>query len=288
MQAETRTNEACGVCGTPSQPGARFCKACGASLRPPPTCPACSTAVPEEARFCPGCGLRLVGARSSSHEALGSDGSSESQVVLEDSLSTSPDSVEAAKAELQAATRALPKRSQSSGVLGNVLMFFAGLAVILVVIRQMNLGAPKEVSPFEAPPPSSMVSGAERPASGGSSEASPQAFSGTVELGSDLSSGLAPAGTLFIIARIQGTPDRGPPIAVKRIANPSFPVHFSLGPGDVMQAGLPFDGPFDVRARLDTDGNAMTKTPGDLFTSTATAATPGAKGLRVLLDMRIE
>ncbi|MEO6059422.1 MAG: adenylate/guanylate cyclase domain-containing protein [Candidatus Limnocylindria bacterium] len=45
---------ACSACGTPNEPGARFCNACGQSMST--TCPACGTANVAGARFCNQCG----------------------------------------------------------------------------------------------------------------------------------------------------------------------------------------------------------------------------------------
>ncbi|HEX2385691.1 MAG TPA: cytochrome c-type biogenesis protein CcmH, partial [Candidatus Binatia bacterium] len=67
---------------------------------------------------------------------------------------------------------------------------------------------------------------------------------------------------LFIIAK--STTGAGPPLAVKRIANPKFPLNYSLGAGDVMMPGTPFSGKVFVSARLSKDGNVSTKGPGDL------------------------
>ena len=53
----------------------------------------------------------------------------------------------------------------------------------------------------------------------------------------------------------------GPPLAVKRIPVPSFPVMFSLGPEDRMSAGVPFEGEVRLSARLKRDGTAGPPAP---------------------------
>jgi RNA polymerase subunit RPABC4/transcription elongation factor Spt4 len=46
--------------GTTSEPGARFCPACGSGLLATAgTCLGCGTAVPGDSIFCPGCGVRV-------------------------------------------------------------------------------------------------------------------------------------------------------------------------------------------------------------------------------------
>ena len=268
MQEETIGQHSCDVCGALNREGARFCKNCGASLLPPQTCPACETAIPLDARFCPGCGVRVVGRRPNVGQIEGSSIAASSSNYEED-----------ARREIDSVKQALPARNKSSGILGNLILFAAGLVVIIIVMREWNIGKPKEVSPFESgPPPSVMTPESKTPVGG-------KDFEGLIELAPGMT---APNGTLFIIARIQGSPDRGPPVAVRRVSAPRFPFKFRLGPADVMLQGMPFDGPFDVRARLDADGNVMTKAPGDLFSSTPAPAQPGAKDVKVTLDARIE
>ncbi|QPJ64545.1 MAG: hypothetical protein G3M78_03705 [Candidatus Nitrohelix vancouverensis] len=85
---------------------------------------------------------------------------------------------------------------------------------------------------------------------------------------------------LFIVARPEGVTS-GPPIAAKRFSLVKFPFSFSLGPGDVMRPGTPFEGKMTVTARLDSDGNAQPMF-GDLF-GTLTAL-PGDQQVEIALD----
>jgi hypothetical protein len=50
---------------------------------------------------------------------------------------------------------------------------------------------------------------------------------------------------------------------------------------------LRFEGSITVTARLDSDGNAMTKLPGDLVGEVATPVAPGASGLKLVLDGKL-
>ena len=152
-------------------------------------------------------------------------------------------------------------------MMGNVLVFFAFLAVLVVVIYSMNKNAKKTISPFEGGPPPSQageVSQKQQPAPEPSPEDPALALIGTVKL-ADTLKGEDLGGTLYVIVRNAGMPNRGPPVAVKKVDQPSFPQRFSITRENVMLEGMPFDGPFDVYVRLDKDGNAMTKAPGDLF-----------------------
>ena len=87
--------------------------------------------------------------------------------------------------------------------------------------------------------------------------------------------------SLFIIAR-HGA---GPPLAVKRVADPKFPVQFSVGPEDRMIQSMPFTGPIELTARIDGDGNATSRSPGDIMgTARGGPVEPGASGVAILLD----
>ena len=105
-------------------------------------------------------------------------------------------------------------------------------------------------------------------------------ISGTVRLADGLPA-VPDGAVLFIIAR-RG--EAGPPLAVKRIAAPSFPLDFTLGPEDRMIQALPFEGPLRISARLDADGNATTRAPGDLQGAAPDTVEPGATGVPVLID----
>jgi len=91
-----------------------------------------------------------------------------------------------------------------------------------------------------------------------------------------------PAGAIgFLIAR-RGA--GGPPLAVKRIAELSFPQEFELGPGDRMIASIPFAGPLTLTFRVDADGNATSRDPGDLQGRAAAPVEVGATGVEILID----
>jgi hypothetical protein len=86
---------------------------------------------------------------------------------------------------------------------------------------------------------------------------------------------------LFLIAR---TSDAGPPVAVKRVPDPSFPLDFEIGPGDRMMEGIPFTGPFQLTARVDADRNAATRNPGDLQGASPARIPPGATDVELVID----
>lgn len=129
---------------------------------------------------------------------------------------------------------------------------------------------------------------AELPRSSGPSPAPPAEgtrvqISGTITIGPGVDPKAAAQGSLFIIARRAG--GAGPPVAVKKIDRPRFPVAYSIGPEDAMIQGAPLDGKLDVSVRLDKDGNPMTREPGSVagrYKKNPVEA--GAKNIDIVLD----
>lgn len=71
-----------------------------------------------------------------------------------------------------------------------------------------------------------------------------------------------PNATIFVYARAAGQTS-GPPAAVKRLPLGAFPISFDLSAADSMM-GQPLPPSMRIEARIDSDGNAMTKSPTDL------------------------
>jgi cytochrome c-type biogenesis protein CcmH len=138
---------------------------------------------------------------------------------------------------------------------------------------------------------------AEIPTSGGTPSSTPtatatastaapsgQSISGKITVDQKLKDKIDPQATLFIIARPAGGPG-GPPLAVKRIASPTFPLEYSLSQDNVMMQGTPFAGKISISVRLDKDGNPTTRTPGDLSGEyKKNPAEVGTKNADVVLD----
>lgn len=108
-----------------------------------------------------------------------------------------------------------------------------------------------------------------------------QAVRGEIQILPGLAEQIPDGALLFVIAR---TGEGGPPLAVKRIESPDFPLPFSLGPDDRMIAARPFAGPLNLSAWLDTDGNVMTRGAGDFEGSAADVVEPGARGVTIVID----
>jgi cytochrome c-type biogenesis protein CcmH len=109
-------------------------------------------------------------------------------------------------------------------------------------------------------------------------------ISGKITVDPKLNSSIDPNAALFIIARPAGGAG-GPPLAVKKIDRPTFPLSYSLSQENVMMQGMPFTGKINITARLDKDGNAVTRGPGDLsgdYKKNPVAV--GTKDVDVVLD----
>ncbi|HEX5607943.1 MAG TPA: hypothetical protein VFY96_15570, partial [Candidatus Binatia bacterium] len=98
--------------------------------------------------------------------------------------------------------------------------------------------------------------------SGATSPSSAQ-ITGKITIDPKLKGSIDPNAALFIIAR-PASGAGGPPLAVKKIDRPSFPVDFTLSQENVMMPGISFAGKINITARLDKDGNPVTRTPGDI------------------------
>ncbi|HSJ98401.1 MAG TPA: hypothetical protein VLC53_15090 [Myxococcota bacterium] len=143
-------------------------------------------------------------------------------------------------------------------------------------------GQAPETGPRGAPP---MGAGGPPPAPGEPTVTSAEApIRGTISLAPELE-GRVPAGAiLFLIAR-RG--DSGPPLAVQRVPDPELPLEFSIGPEDRMIEQMPFAGPLTLSARLDADGNAMTRLPGDLQGVAPGSYEPGAGDVEIVIDQTL-
>lgn len=115
-------------------------------------------------------------------------------------------------------------------------------------------------------------------------ESSTEPVRGRVVLDPSLAERVPPHATLFVIAR-RG--NAGPPLAVKRVPEPTLPYEFEIGPDDRMIRQMPFAGPLQLSARLDSDGNATTRSAGDLQGSARGAANPGDAHVEIVIDQAL-
>jgi hypothetical protein len=128
-------------------------------------------------------------------------------------------------------------------------------------------------APMGAPPESG------KPTAGGTG-----AIAGTIRIAPGLAKEVVPTDVLFIIAR-KG--EAGPPLAVRRIEGPKFPLAYRLSAENVMIQGMPFEGQVNLVARLKKDGVPGPPRPGDLEgVYVKNPATVGATGVDILVDKK--
>ena len=105
-------------------------------------------------------------------------------------------------------------------------------------------------------------------------------ITGTLAVAPTAQAKAVPGATLFLFARAPGV-DRGPPLWVKKLPVTSFPMEFRIGPGNAMMGGAT---PAEVviSARIDADGNAMTRSENDVEGKSATLK-PGTTGVSITI-----
>jgi cytochrome c-type biogenesis protein CcmH len=113
-------------------------------------------------------------------------------------------------------------------------------------------------------------------------------ISGKISIDAKLKGSIDPNAALFIIAR-PATGAGGPPLAVKKIDRPTFPLDYMLSQDNVMMQGMPFTGKINITARIDKDGNPVTRTPGDMTGEyKKNPVEVGTKNVDVIIDQAIQ
>lgn len=163
---------------------------------------------------------------------------------------------------------------------------FAGAREIFE--RLLNLMPPgeerNEIAKVLAEIPTTGSAPKPTPAASPARAPSGQSISGKITIDPKLKDKIDPQAALFIIARPAGGAG-GPPLAVKKIDKPNFPLNYTLSQENVMMQATPFAGKLNITVRLDKDGNPTTRTPGDLSGEyKKNPVEVGAKNVDVVLD----
>ncbi len=115
-----------------------------------------------------------------------------------------------------------------------------------------------------------------------------QTISGTITIDPKLKSNVDPNAALFIIAR-PAAGQGGPPLAVKKIDKPTFPLNYSLNQENVMMQGSPFAGKINITVRLDKDGNPTSRGAGDMTGEyKKNPAEVGVKNADIVIDQLMQ
>jgi hypothetical protein len=184
------------------------------------------------------------------------------------------------------------------GFVGGVTLLRCRPVVVLVLASLLPLGAgcskkndgPRPAAIAANPgaastPPTPVAPVTGPPGAGTSGTPAGGTLSGRITLASERKGDVTPNDVVYLIARrIPDNPTaRGSLVAVKRLSASSFPIEFTLGPGDMMFKNGAFEGDLTLAARVDKDGDPMTRRKGDVF-GTVTRVKVGATGVEVKLD----
>jgi cytochrome c-type biogenesis protein CcmH len=110
---------------------------------------------------------------------------------------------------------------------------------------------------------------------------SPSQITGKIIVDPKLKTKLDSKAVLFIIARPVGG---GPPVAVKKIEQPVFPLTYTLGAENAMAQGVALTGKLTLSARLDTDGDPMTRDSGSVMGEHKTPVEVGSKNVDFVMN----
>ena len=112
-----------------------------------------------------------------------------------------------------------------------------------------------------------------------------KSISGTVVVGQKVKMLMPKKGVLYVFAKPFGK-KHGPPLAVKRIAQPKFPVKFTLTSQDSMMPGLKLDGKVRITARFSPGGGVM-PAPGSFEGVTGKVDVDHSKAVKVVIDKKL-
>lgn len=107
---------------------------------------------------------------------------------------------------------------------------------------------------------------------------------GVIEAGEGVT--VPPSGTLFVMGRLKREGAQGPLVLTRRVHPVKLPMEFSLTGADLMMQGVEVPDEFALSARLDQDGDAISRTPGDLTGEIATVK-KGQKEVKLVLQNTI-
>lgn len=169
--------------------------------------------------------------------------------------------VEANLGDMDAATATIREASQrfpqDAPMLEGLLMELENMARAAMARAESSDPNPHdEMSPAAMPDPQREVAPVATTGSS-TSTAGSGSVSGILQLDASARGRVRMPAVVYLMARPAGV-EAGPPVAVKRIEARSFPMSFTIGAMDSMM-GQPLPDQVRLEARIDTDGDAMTR-----------------------------
>jgi hypothetical protein len=108
-------------------------------------------------------------------------------------------------------------------------------------------------------------------------------IAGQLKLSAKVKDQVKPGDVIFLVARkYDPSGAAGMPLAVRKLIAGTFPMSFSIDSRDAMVAGTQLAGKVVVTARVDKDGDAITKNPGDVTGQSKAIEPPNQK---VVVDL---
>jgi len=148
------------------------------------------------------------------------------------------------------------------------------------------LGPNSATAPLAPPtaPPAAPAAAPAAPAQAAAPPAAGGAITGKIEMSKAIAK-TKPTGTLFLTARrISDNPNvRGSLVAVKKFPATTFPLEFSMSAADMPFQGGAFDGELTLTARIDQDGDPLSRQKGDVH-GTLPKVQVGSKDVRLTID----
>ena len=116
-------------------------------------------------------------------------------------------------------------------------------------------------------------------------------ITGTLKLDPKLKADVKAGAVLFLIARRDaGGQGKGMLLAAKKVpigGADMFPFKYRIGQKDVMMQGTDFNGAIRISARVDGDGDALSKNPGDITGKNSSAVPTGTAAVNFTLDTKL-
>lgn len=113
-------------------------------------------------------------------------------------------------------------------------------------------------------------------------------IAGVIKLDPKLKDKVQSGDTIFLVARRyeEGSTAPGTPLAVRKLTVGAWPLAFSVDSRDAMLVGTKLAGKVIVTVRVDKDGDAITKNPGDVI-GQSKPLEPPSKNVVVQLDQTL-
>lgn len=181
--------------------------------------------------------------------------------MLKQALATDPDLIEG-YLHLALVHMRTGRMKDAEGVIEQASKRFPAQAPMFArVLAEMRTAASQAPAGAEGDPHADVPAPGTESADAEPAPAAGPGLAGVIELPDALRSRVSPGALVFVTVR-DASATEGPPVAVKRLAAASFPIAFAVGPADSMM-GQPLPARARVEARVDSDGDPLTRVPTD-------------------------